>query len=150
MEKNKANLIAIIAFGVCALIGALCGIFISGVFNRSVKHIEELSETVVEEVVSDYETDSPVYGNTRFELVLEKVISHTEIDRSDLSGLDAESLRILRNAPYAVAGRYFKDSNLTEFFERYDWYTPSTFDVSVYDLTPTDRENIKLIQSYEN
>lgn len=160
MEKQKANQIAIIAFAAFAFVGAVAGTIASGVFegrsnkfeNRSIESIstEDDIEDVTEVVMSDEQPQTRATSRSAFERVLDKVIAHDYIDSYELSDLDAEQLRILRNAPYAVAGRRFKDHKLNEFFEQFPWYDGYRSEVSIYELEDADRENITLIQTFEN
>ncbi len=72
-----------------------------------------------------------------------------KLTAADLEGMDKERLRLMRNAVYARHGRTFKSKDLQSLFNGYVWYRPN----SKYSdglLTETDRENISLIQEFEN
>jgi len=73
------------------------------------------------------------------------------LSKTDLTGLDNETLRIARNEIYARHGRRFKDSDLQSYFEGKSWYhgsvAPEDFDEGV--LSETERANLQLIQEYE-
>ncbi len=73
------------------------------------------------------------------------------LTESDLSGLDAETLRIGRNEIYARHGRKFKDSALQSYFNDRRWYKPTDISDSKIEqsLNKYEKDNIKLIQSYE-
>lgn len=64
----------------------------------------------------------------------------------DLTGLSPAQLRIARNEIYARRGRFMKDARLKAYFSRFDWYQPFTWEPS---LTPVERANVALIQTYE-
>lgn len=156
MEKGKANLLAIVAFGACALIGTGYGIYDSGVFQRSkakasvsemINESTQIEEAVVDEAVDTYAASASEISD--LESAVEKVVNQMTLSHSDIRSLSRSELRILRNAPFARAGRYFKDDKLTEYFNKYSWYSPTTYDIDIQDLTPTDRENINLIKTYE-
>lgn len=44
--------------------------------------------------------------------------------KDDIKDFTAEELRIARNGVYAVMGRKFNDKALTDYFNKFDWYTP--------------------------
>ena len=74
------------------------------------------------------------------------------LSASDLYGLSKDQLRIARNEIYARHGRMFNDASLQAYFNSKSWYrgtiAPSNFrDDSM--LTKLERDNIKLIQSFE-
>ena len=67
---------------------------------------------------------------------------------NDLTGLSKHSLRIMRNEIFARYGYIFKTDVMRRHFMRQSWYTPLYNDVNSL-LTSVERENIKLIQSFE-
>lgn len=71
---------------------------------------------------------------------------------SELSGLDAETLRKGRNEIYARHGRKFKDSTLQSYFNSKSWYKPTNASDSEIEkaLNQYEKNNIKLIKSYED
>lgn len=48
----------------------------------------------------------------------------------DINGMTARQLRLLRNEIYARHGYTFRSTDLTEYFSQFDWYTPTSSDVS--------------------
>ncbi|WP_186294338.1 caspase family protein [Bradyrhizobium guangdongense] len=68
------------------------------------------------------------------------------LTRDMLSGLSATQLRIARNEIYARRGRYFKDPMLAQYFSRFTWYRPYTWDVP---LNAVEQANVALIASME-
>lgn len=68
------------------------------------------------------------------------------LTRDMLVGLSAAQLRIARNEIYARRGRYLKDSTLAQYFSRFSWYRPYTWEVP---LNATEQANVALIASFE-
>jgi hypothetical protein len=68
------------------------------------------------------------------------------LSRDMLAGLSAAQLRIARNEIYARRGRYFKDPMLAQYFGRFSWYRPYTWDVP---LNAVEQANVALIASFE-
>lgn len=75
---------------------------------------------------------------------LEKPLSTFEI-----SELNLNSLRILRNTIFAKKGREFKSSDLQSFFNSKSWYRNDP-NYSEKKLTNIDIVNISIIQAFEN
>lgn len=74
-------------------------------------------------------------------------MSERKITHSDISGLSASDLRILRNAIYAMHGHKFKSKDLQRYFASFTWYTPMG-DAS-YELSKLEQQNVAFIKSYE-
>lgn len=68
------------------------------------------------------------------------------LTRDMLSGLSAAQLRIARNEIYARRGRYFHDPALAQYFGRFSWYRPYSWDVP---LNSVEQANVALIASVE-
>ncbi len=70
---------------------------------------------------------------------------------SDLQGLNAQDLSLLRNEIYARHGRRFADRSLQRYFESQAWYqpryAPGEFPISV--LSQTELRNAILIREYQ-
>ena len=56
--------------------------------------------------------------------------------------------RLFRSV-YARHGRRFKDPALQNYFNSLPWYSPTRDEVSVYELSETERHNVSVIQSME-
>ncbi len=78
----------------------------------------------------------------------QKIVAGKPLARSDLAGLSAAQLRILRNAVYARYGRTFQSADLQSYFQSRPWYHPRA-DYSEQMLTTGDRANADLIKSFE-
>ena len=73
------------------------------------------------------------------------------LTEEDVEGFDKEMCRIARNSLYAKSGRMFKDSELQEFFEQFDWYdpwvSPSAFTGDMFNKYQS--ANLNMISRYE-
>ncbi|MDQ3919282.1 MAG: protein kinase [Acidobacteriota bacterium] len=78
----------------------------------------------------------------------QKIVAGAPLARSDLAGLSAAQLRILRNAVYARYGRTFQSADLQSYFQSRPWYHPRA-DYNEQMLTAGDRANADLIKSFE-
>ena len=63
-----------------------------------------------------------------------------------LARLSPAQLRIARNEIFARRGRFFKDPALAQYFGRFSWYRPYTWDVP---LNGVEQANVALIASFE-
>lgn len=79
--------------------------------------------------------------------------SNKSLSAKDVSGLSKKELRLARNEIYARHGRKFKDQELQAYFNGKSWYkgkiAPDDF-IDEERLTKLERQNIKLIESYED
>jgi serine/threonine protein kinase len=78
-----------------------------------------------------------------------KVLGGTLLSPSDLAGMTAAQLRLLRNTVSARHGRTFSDGDLRAYFQSRPWYKPT----SNYDedqLTTNDRANADLLKAFED
>lgn len=66
----------------------------------------------------------------------------------DLENKSSRELRIMRNYIFARHGYIFKSDDLRQYFSQFDWYMPTSRDVTK-ELNKIERENIKLIKAYE-
>ena len=64
----------------------------------------------------------------------------------ELAGLPCAQLEYARNEIYARRGRYFARQDLKDYFSRFSWYRPYTFDVS---LSGVEQGNVAAIQQVE-
>lgn len=68
---------------------------------------------------------------------------------SEVRHFSKEKLRLMRNEIFARHGYIFKAKDLQEYFSKQDWYKPLHNNVDD-KLTDIDKNNIKLINKYEN
>ena len=65
---------------------------------------------------------------------------------AELSKLSKPELRIAKNEIFARRGRYFESPDLKARFERYSWYSPSTWNPK---LNSIEEANVALIGQFE-
>ena len=65
----------------------------------------------------------------------------------DLAGLSCGELDIARNEIYARRGRYFQRADLQNYFGKFPWYRPNSWNP---DLNPTEKSNIAAITAAES
>jgi len=68
------------------------------------------------------------------------------LSMDELSGLNKDELRIMRNAIYARHSYIFNSTDLKSYFSKQSWYVAQYKDVSKF-LTPIEKSNIDLILS---
>jgi hypothetical protein len=78
-----------------------------------------------------------------------KILGGEAVTESDVSGLTAYELRILRNVHFARYGRKYEKPGLGEYFYTRPWYQPRE-DFSENMLTDLDKSNIRIIQTAED
>jgi serine/threonine protein kinase len=83
------------------------------------------------------------------QLVEVKVLGGSLLSPTDISGMTAEQLRLLRNTVHARHGRTFQDSDLRVYFQSRPWYKPRT-DYDDDKLTTHDRANADLLKAFED
>lgn len=86
--------------------------------------------------------------DARFTAALDAVRQGRAVDDAALAGIDAERLRVLRNAAYARHGYRFKSAELRRFFGSTGWYAEDAgFDPA--RLTKADVANVARIKQHE-
>ena len=70
----------------------------------------------------------------------------TRLTPEMLRGLSSAKLRLARNEIYARRGRFFRDPALADYFRRFAWYRPYSWDVP---LNAIEQANVRLISSAE-
>jgi len=70
------------------------------------------------------------------------------LNHNDVNYLSARELKIMRNEIFARHGYIFKTDDMSTYFREQSWYVPRYNNVNNM-LTSIEKENIKLIQSYE-
>jgi serine/threonine protein kinase len=78
-----------------------------------------------------------------------KILGGSLLSASDLSGMTAAQLRLLRNTIPARHGRAFQDNDLRVYFQSRLWYKPRT-DYDDDKLTTYDRANTDLLKAFED
>jgi hypothetical protein len=85
----------------------------------------------------------------RAKQVEEKILRGESLSDSDIAGLSAYELRVLRNVHFARYGRKYDSPGLGDYFNTRPWYKPSD-SYSDNMITSTDKANINLILAAEN
>lgn len=88
-------------------------------------------------------------GSVGFTRDYSDYVCYSRLDDSDLVGLSAGELRILRNTIYARHGLKFKSADLRNYFNGFGWYSPRYDNVPESWLSDTEKHNIMLIKRYE-
>ncbi|MBI5261999.1 MAG: caspase family protein [Bradyrhizobium sp.] len=96
-------------------------------------------------VRSDFPPPPPAQSNFSRDFIFPDS-DRIRLTRDMLVGLSAAQLRVARNEIYARRGRYFKDPMLAQYFSRFSWYRPYTWDVP---LNGIEQANVALIASFE-
>lgn len=96
--------------------------------------------------------DSETYTTERFATTskeVEKYNPSTEVlTKKYLANLKKADLLILRNSIFARHGYTFKKPLLSLYFSQQSWYVPISNDVTA-ELTPIEKQNLKLMAPYE-
>lgn len=106
------------------------------------KQQSDLNNTQNENVVQE-ETATAEPEEETFTWLSERLVTE-----DDLAGMNADELRILRNAIFAVHGYMFKSSELQEYFSKFSWYEPLSNDVSGM-LNTIEHKNVEFIKAHE-
>lgn len=79
------------------------------------------------------------------------VVTSRRLTESDIAGLGASDLKILRNYIYAIHGYIFETTAMKNYFEVQDWYNGTTADQgAVYrELSSVERYNVNFIKRHE-
>ncbi len=110
----------------------------SGLLDDTEKENVFLIKTIEEEkrLVSDNTSNDDLYTKGTKKLLRKR----------DLKSLSSSQLYFLRNEFYARKGYIFKKETLAEFFGNFDWYSPSSKDVTFSEI---EVKNITLISQLE-
>ena len=92
---------------------------------------------------SDDEIQQDMDFKTQYDFACERLVTE-----KDLTGLDANDLRIMRNWIYARHGYIFKSRDLKDYFSQMPWYNPCSSDVSS-QLSKIEKQNVEFIKRHE-
>lgn len=155
MKKTLSGNNVIITAIICAtviIVAIICFLYFYPTKSGSGKKHREATTDIVSKTTGASHTAGHMYPgdinnpDSRFHSF--DWLSERKLEISDISGLSAGDLRLLRNAIFAKHGYRFSSADLTGYFSRYSWYTPSRSDVSS-QLSSIERANIDLISRYE-
>ena len=78
-------------------------------------------------------------------------LAGSNLEESDLEGLSAVALTVLRNDPFARRGYIFKRAALRNIFGAESWYAPRTHNVAAVErrFTRRERRNVDFIAAYQ-
>lgn len=147
---SRVPVIIASVLAVCVL--ALCGfliipaltdrkINIAGIEPEKVGHNPSVSKTVRGVYLA--ETGNSDIRFQSFDWLVDDYITAGQIE-----DLPPRKLRILRNAIFAIHGYKFRSDDLTEYFSRFDWYTPVAADVTS-SFSFIEKKNIETIKKLE-
>jgi hypothetical protein len=88
-------------------------------------------------LIDRYEAGGPAQGGFIFPDSDRRLLT-----LQDLRGLSSDELRIARNEIFARRGRYFEAADLKSRFERFPWYSPSTWNPK---LNSIEEANVALL-----
>jgi hypothetical protein len=92
-------------------------------------------------------TPAPTMGAHAKEIEA-KVVKGEDLAGTDLAGLSAYELRVIRNAAFARHGRKYDRPGLGDYYVTCSWYKPRD-DYKDTDVTQTDKNTIDLIVTVE-
>lgn len=81
--------------------------------------------------------------------LLNKNVSTDVLKTNDVNNQSKQRLRMLRNLIYARHGYTFKNKDVRNIFECYEWYLPVSADVRDL-LSPIEKQNEALMKRYED
>lgn len=76
-------------------------------------------------------------------------LRNRNITDEDLKGLTVSEIRLLRNAIFAMHGRKFVSKELTDYFNRFAWYSAIKDEVDPNELTEIEKNNATFLLHYE-
>ena len=154
MKQTSKNSSVIIVSIICATV------LILGIAIILFLYVRDNKSSEPEEYDDDFTTEEIVKPNTQNKLYPGDTtnpdsrfhsfdwLSERKLDISDLSGLSAGDLRLLRNAIFAKHGYIFSSDDLTKYFSNFQWYKPTSKNVTKL-LSSVEQTNINLISKYE-
>ncbi len=110
-----------------------------------------LGEAVVVAKASDAEAEKPRHPNPKPVLVGKSALSYYILGESDLEGLSARELTILRNEPFARRGYMFHRRELRAIFAGSNWYVPRTSNLAAVQraLSRIEASNVIFIKRFQ-
>lgn len=150
--------LVIIIIGVLLLFG-VGGIALFATLGEDEKEPQVVTETVVDTVIVVQDAaapaspaDKPYVAEGSDDRLIDtdySWICTTPLTRDDVASKGKGHLRIMRNTIYARHGYKFKDKGLQDYFDQFSWYEGYRSYIPESEFTQIERDNIKLIKSYE-
>jgi hypothetical protein len=138
---NRSHKILLLVGGGLLVVVALIGVVIAGSFlysklrNPSSQNIAASAPAI------------PTMGQKALQIEA-RILRGDALSNTDLTGLSASELRVLRNVHFARYGRKYDRPGLGDYFATRDWYKPNdSYTDSM--LTATDKANVNLIVEVE-
>lgn len=139
-QKANSKLMLLVAgIGVVGILVGLVGMYL---------YMRRSNNTQAEATAAS-PTPSPIPTmSDRAQQIEEKILRGETLSGSDIAGLSAYELRVLRNVHFARYGRKYERPGLGDYFYTRSWYKP----IDSYNdnsITSTDKTNINLILAVE-
>jgi len=116
--------------------------------SEKIAEIPEFSY-VLNRYNSSKNTFSDIFVNNSLKILLGDVdLLNSKLDIFSLAQMDNKNIKFIRNMIYAKYGYIFTSQELSEYFNRFNWYEPKYSDVDSF-LTNIDKYNIQLLQMFE-
>jgi len=104
------------------------------------------------EVADDNGDSTATYVNDFYRVASDAVFvinaSKQKLTEAQLKNLKKLDLEIIRNTIFARHGYAFTKIGVRQFFDPVEWYVPISNDVT-RELTPIEKDNIRLLQKFE-
>jgi len=167
-KNNTLLILAVVLFGLVfvALVGFVVAVSSSGSKSSEYAVAEDYTPSYEEDEAKtrralDYEEAAPRAKNadekaapsaeavndtdwrTQYDFACERILTE-----SDLLGMNAGELRIMRNWIFARHGYIFRTQELKDYFSQYPWYNPRYTDVSSM-LSDVEIKNAEFIKRHE-
>ena len=115
--------------------------------NRSSSSSEVTMTTETEEKNLRKKKRRIDYGEDNHAMIesFRDIVSTRLLTEDDIEGLNNDELCLLNNLIYAINGYKFTQPRYRNFFEGYDWYTPTT---STPSLNSIEHANSKFIRKH--
>lgn len=160
--NSKKTILAVIitAISVLAIVSIVYFAFLKPKGSEGASFEDEYSAVLAEEVSP--ETDERAVESLEMEdiketaepessLPMERFYEISEkrlLIEDDIARFSKSELRIIRNQLYARHGYIFKSQDLTDYFSQFDWYSPSSSDVTS-KLSDIELKNVDFIKAHE-
>lgn len=133
--KPTLLIVAVAAIGLLVL--GLIGVYVYQGKRRQINAAATLAPTPAVATMGE-----------RAQQVEEKILRSETLNDSDIAGLSAYELRVLRNSHFARYGRKYDSPGLGDYYSTRPWYKPSD-SYSDTQVTANDKANVNLILAAE-
>lgn len=148
-EKKNNTLITIIISATAIIICIIAAVTILSYSKEQKTDDEIIAETeTITENNDNTETTSEKIASNSIDDSQYDWLSIRKVTAADLSGKTAGDLRLMRNSIFARHGYIFDSQDLTDYFRNFDWYRPTTRNIS-HLLNEVEKYNVSFIQKFE-